>query len=112
MLSTQGQGAPRESWSQLGLETGMLPRVDKKGKNTPILPSPSLRSLASTSAWLHPGAVSWLQGTGSFSLQRSPCAEWEEGSGDLGPVRPGTGSGRNENGMAMFGLGCRRTLHR
>lgn len=56
----------------MGLETRCCLGWRRKGRNTLVQPSPTLQSLASMSYWLNPVQMSWLQGPGSCSLQRSP----------------------------------------
>lgn len=108
----RGMGHQEKAGASWALKQECCPGWIRRGRNTLIFPSPSLQSLARSSTWLHPGAVSWLPGLGAAAFRGHPLQRWRRAVGDLGPDRPGTGSGRHENGMAMFGLGSRRTLCR
>lgn len=91
----------------MGLETGLLPRLEKKGEKHPgsafshpsvscqyvLLAESSANELASGTWELQPSEVT------------PPLQSRRKAMEDRGPDRPGTGSGRNENGMALFGLG-------
>lgn len=57
MLSeSRGRGPPEKAGTVVGLETGMLPKIEKKGsRETPsFILLPILQSLASASRWLNP----------------------------------------------------------
>lgn len=79
----------------MGLETGILPKVEKKGEKHPHSSYfPSSRSIWKLADFQELGDATCR---GHSTLQ-SREEQWR----DLGPDRPRTGSGRSENEMTIL----------
>lgn len=105
VIGAQGQGHPEKGGTVVGLETGMLPRVEKKGEKhppLPLAPGPCQCLSLAESSW----NLADVWDLGDATCRGHPTLQSREGQWrDLEPDRPSTGSGRNENAMTMFGLG-------